>query len=180
MSNACRNPLCATRGAFLLFTGAALGFLLLLAAKRCDRTPPLAPPPTPSPGEGPYEVSEPSPLAGLSLQDGRLWQAICHVESGGRVLAYNEVEDAAGIAQIRPCVVEDCNRILGAPVFGLADRYDPRASEFMFQVYTGHYAGAGAGREARARVWNGGPLGGENPRTLDYWRKVQAALQEAP
>jgi len=63
------------------------------------------------------------------------WQAICWVESRNDPNAYNAAEDAAGIAQIRPCYLQDVNDYLGAAVFGLADRYDPEDSRAMFETY---------------------------------------------
>lgn len=100
------------------------------------------------------------------------WQAICQVESGGDPNAYNEAEDAAGIAQIRPCYLRDVNEYLGAAVFGLSDRYDPAASRAMFEAYMDRYCRDG-GPEQWARAHNGGPRGPRKAATLDYWRKVR-------
>lgn len=100
------------------------------------------------------------------------WRAICWVESGGDPNAYNEAEDAAGVAQIRPCYLRDVNEHLGVAVFGLADRYDPEASRYMFWVYMDRYCRDG-GPEQWARCHNGGPRGHRKAATLGYWRKVR-------
>lgn len=100
------------------------------------------------------------------------WRAICWVESRNDPRAYNPAEDAAGIAQIRPCYVRDVNEYLGAPVFGLADRYDPEASRAMFETYMERYCRDG-GPEQWARCHNGGPRGPRKAGTLEYWRKVK-------
>jgi len=100
------------------------------------------------------------------------WQAICWVESRNDPNAYNAAEDAAGIAQIRPCYLQDVNEYLGAAVFGLADRYDPEASRAMFETYMERYCRDG-GPEQWARCHNGGPRGPRKAGTLEYWRKVK-------
>jgi hypothetical protein len=56
---------------------------------------------------------------GTELMDAT-WQAICWVESRNDPNAYNAAEDAAGVAQIRPCYLRDANEHVGAPVFGLS------------------------------------------------------------
>jgi len=100
------------------------------------------------------------------------WQAICWVESRNDPNAYNAAEDAAGIAQIRPCYLQDVNEYLGAAVFGLADRYDPEASRAMFDTYMERYCRDG-GPEQWARCHNGGPRGPQKASTRDYWQRVR-------
>jgi len=104
-----------------------------------------------------------------------LFLAICAVESGNNPNAVNLKENAVGVAQIRPIMVRDVNRICGAPVFGLKDRYDPEASYEMFKIYIKHY-GAKTPREVSMQ-WNGGPKGYEKKSTLGYWRKVQRRMK---
>ena len=106
-----------------------------------------------------------------------LWQAICMVESGGDHRAYNQRENAAGIGQIRPILVRDCNRICGYERFTLEDRWKPRRSREMFETFVSHYSRTGTDEEA-ARLWNGGPRGPHKGATLTYWRKVQAAMKK--
>lgn len=105
--------------------------------------------------------------------------AIAIVESGCNTSALNVEEDAVGYLQIRPCVVEDVNRILGNERFSLDDRYDKQASIEMFKIYTlfyyNHYKSKikMSEHEARARIWNGGPKGWQKSATKKYWRKVR-------
>ena len=100
------------------------------------------------------------------------WQAICWVESRNNPHAYHAVEEAAGIAQIRPGYLQDVNEYLGATVFALEDRYDPQASRAMFEAYMERYCPDG-GPEQWARCHNGGPCGPRKASTLNYWRKVR-------
>jgi len=100
------------------------------------------------------------------------WQAICWVESRNDPNAHNAAEDAVGVAQIRPGYLRDANEHMGAPVFGLSDRYDPEASRAMFEAYMARYCSRG-GPEQWARTHNGGPTGARKESTLVYWRKVR-------
>jgi hypothetical protein len=108
-----------------------------------------------------------------------LWEAVCHVESGGNPRAVGDrgadgVYRAAGIAQIWAITVKDINRFAGTK-FTLKDRFDPVKSKQMFTLYTEHYA-KGRSIEFKARVWNGGPQGAYKGATLAYWRKIQSKL----
>ena len=112
-----------------------------------------------------------------------LFAAVSDVESGGNWRAFKRDEDAAGIVQIRPCLVADCNRIVGHRRWRLQDRWDRRQSEEMFKTDLSHYGRAyrrETGREATAetyaRMWQGGPAGWRKASTLKYWSKVRARL----
>jgi hypothetical protein len=106
----------------------------------------------------------------------RLWDAICEVESGGRADAVNVSERAVGIAQIRPIMVADVNRILGEDRYQHPDSaLSPTESREMFEIYVAHYFPAGDA-EAMARGWNGGPKGATKNATRTYWSKVQELL----
>ena len=111
---------------------------------------------------------------------GALWQSVCAVESGGNPMAYNAQEQAAGIAQIRPICLRDCNRIVGYTRWTLADRYNPIKARAMFETYTGHYMRHYklTGGESAARIWNGGPEGWRKQGTLAYWRRVERFILE--
>jgi hypothetical protein len=117
-------------------------------------------------------VNPTHPSSTIDNQLAHLWRAICLVESGGDPHAVNRIENAVGIVQIRPCVVADCNRIVGKARWSLADRTDPIASYEMFRTYLRFYAPAGS-VERWARIWNGGPSGDKKASTLGYWGKVQ-------
>ena len=114
-----------------------------------------------------------------------LWPIVCQVESGGDPNAYNAAEEAAGIAQIRPIMVEDVNRIAGCPVFSLENRFESKAAREMFRIYMEHYGAAytrETGKEPTlevfARLWPGGPNGWKQDCTDDYWKKIKAAQQQ--
>ena len=109
--------------------------------------------------------------------DDALWEAICTVESGNDQFAYNPKEKAAGIAQIRPCVVDDLNRIAKSEKWTLLDRWNIEKSRKMFNEYTGHYAKTGNDEE-RARIWNGGPRGAHKHATKEYWNRVKDAMDK--
>jgi len=126
--------------------------------------------------------------AAQASPSGRLWQAICTVESGGDPVAYNRKEGAAGIAQIRPVCLRDVNRIARLrgvdERFTYADRHDPLAARRMWTLYLDHYGRAYARRtdrtptpEVYARIWNGGPTGWRKRSTRGYWQRVRAAMR---
>ena len=101
--------------------------------------------------------------------------AIACVESDCNPQAYNEAEDAAGILQIRPIMVEDCNRIVGEERWKPEDRYDIIQSYEMAIIYLNNYC-FGMSLEEMARCWNGGPSGYKKNATLAYWHKVEKEL----
>lgn len=111
--------------------------------------------------------------------DEQLWQAICQVESGGRVGAVGDGGRALGVAQIWDVVVYDCNRILGRTEFSLADRLSPERSKQMFFIYTRFYCGNNYTPERAARIWNGGPCGFKKQSTIKYWLKVKSILEKS-
>jgi len=103
-----------------------------------------------------------------------LWEAVCHVESGGNALAIGDKGRAAGIAQIWGRTVQDINRFAGTK-YTLNDRFDPVKSKEMFNLYVEHYA-KGRSVEFKARIWNGGPQGAQKVATLSYWNKIKKHL----
>ena len=121
-----------------------------------------------------------------------LWPLVCHVESGNNPQAYNEAEKAAGIAQIRPCVVRDVNDIVREEgtgnwriYYSLPDAYNPHKSREMFTIYLSqwgrHYIlvqDKPATLEILARIWNGGPDGWRKETTLPYWGKIKQAADD--
>ena len=110
------------------------------------------------------------------LIEDTLIEAIMQVESGGDTLAYNCKEDAVGCLQIRPIMVREVNRLLGKDSFTLSDRWSKVKSIQMFNILRSHLKGASD--EQIARVWNGGYNGKNNPKTLQYWKKVKQYTQK--
>ena len=109
----------------------------------------------------------------------RLYSAIATVESENNPNAFNPKENAAGLLQIRPICVVDCNRISKSERWSLSDRYSPAASFKMFKLYVTYYQEHYdlSGPESAARIWNGGPRGWEKESTLPYWKKVKKELE---
>lgn len=65
-------------------------------------------------------------------------RALIWVESKGDSKAIGKLDDI-GVLQIRPIIVEDCNRILGYERFTLTDRLDSLKSVEMFNIIQDHY-----------------------------------------
>ena len=122
-----------------------------------------------APASAPTYAEEPAPL---DLD--RLYHALVEVESGGDPMAWNPGENAAGVLQIRPIMVEDLNRIAGYRRWRIDSRWNPEYSRAMLGEYLGHY-GAASYEEA-ARKWNGGPDGHTEEATVPYWEKVRKLL----
>jgi len=103
------------------------------------------------------------------------WQAICQQESSNRPDAVNESEQAWGIAQIRPIMVADVNRILGRQIYSHDDAFSPSKARQMFEIYQNHYYPQG-NPEIWSRAWAGGPKGPYNSCTLNYWKDIEKIL----
>jgi len=90
------------------------------------------------------------------------------VETLGNTAAYNALENAVGIFQIRQVRVDDYNLRTGSN-YRLVDMYDYAVSEKIFLYFaslTGPY-----NFEKIARSWNG-----SGPMTDLYWKRIQAYL----
>jgi hypothetical protein len=93
-----------------------------------------------------------------------LWRAVCLVESGNDSLAYNPIEQAYGIAQIRQIRLNDYAKRTGI-VYTLEQCYDKEISKSIFMYYCqGDY-------EDVAKSWNGSGV-----KTIKYWDKVVLKL----
>ena len=107
-------------------------------------------------------------LAAVAQAD--VFTAICRVESGGNRLAFNR--GAAGVAQIRPCVVRDLDR--HGYQYTLADRWSVAKSREIFAAYMRLYK-AHTDSE-RARCWRSG-RGQMNSNTARaYWVRVRKGM----
>ncbi len=95
-----------------------------------------------------------------------IWNAIVQVESSGDPLAYNPVENAVGIVQIRKIRLDDYVKRTGK-VYTHEDCYDKEISKTIFL----HYATQFHPSQSReiARDWN-------KSRTNRYWDKVKKHL----
>lgn len=108
-----------------------------------------------------------------------LVDAVMYVESRNNPNAWNKREDACGVLQIRPIMINDVNRILSKKntpkVYTLNDRWNKTKSIEIFYIIQEYYSPNGT-PERIARVWNGGPNGYKKPQTLAYWHKVKKQL----
>lgn len=96
-------------------------------------------------------------------------QALIWVESKGDSKAVGKLDDI-GVLQIRPIIVEDCNRILGYERFTLTDRLDSLKSVEMFNIIQDHYNPQHDYHWA-LKLWNSGA-------PLSYHRKVMDKFNE--
>jgi hypothetical protein len=116
---------------------------------------------------------------GIQRKTEFLISAMIHVESRNDDSAYCARENAVGCLQIRPCMLNDVNRILqkqGKDLqYTLEDRWDRIKSKEMFHVYCNYYNLTTL--ETMARAWNGGPRGASKNATVGYWRKVRDQLE---
>ena len=110
-----------------------------------------------------------------------LIEAMVWVESKGDPKAFAKREDAAGVLQIRPIMVNEVNRILNIKkddrFYTLDDRWNETKSIEMFYVFVDYYH-KDSSYEEIARCWNGGPKGLQKKQTKRYWKKVQNTLNK--
>lgn len=109
-----------------------------------------------------------------------LFRAICKVESNNNPKAIGDRHlrgrEAVGIAQIRPILVYETNRLIGYNKFILIDRYSISKSKEIFEIYLSKW-GKEKTIEQKARIWNGGPKGDKKKATLKYWQKIQKGIE---
>jgi hypothetical protein len=107
------------------------------------------------------------------LKDQRLLNAIIQVESGGNPLRVNFGEQAMGLLQIRPVMLNEVNRILKLQgiikSFTLTDALDSTKSIQMYWIVMNFYNPAND-LKTGAIVWNG------KSKHNHYWQKVKAIL----
>lgn len=110
-----------------------------------------------------------------------LINALIAVESHGDTNATGKAGEV-GILQIKPCVVEDVNRVYHTS-YRLEDREDKAASIKICELYLGYWGTRYEERthnvataEVLARIWNGGPNGWKKESTRAYWEKVEKEM----
>ena len=100
--------------------------------------------------------------------------AIIQVESKGNPKAHNKNGDCAGILQITPGLVKQCNTWLKAKKskkrYTLTDRYNVQKSKEMCVMVQSYYNKSNDVEKA-IRIWNGGP-GYTIKGTNGYFNKV--------
>jgi hypothetical protein len=96
-----------------------------------------------------------------------IW-AIGFVETMNDTLAFNPIEQAAGIFQIRPIRLEDYNHRTGSS-YKMKDLFDYRISEKIFLYYADQVGPYNP--EQIARRWNG-----SGHMTTYYWNRIKELL----
>lgn len=94
--------------------------------------------------------------------------ATAMVETLGNPLAYNELENAVGIFQIRQVRVDEYNRRTGSK-YTLPDMFNYSVSEEVFLYFASRRGPYDFERIAKS--WNG-----SGPKTEKYWRRIKAYL----
>ena len=101
--------------------------------------------------------------------------AIIQVESKGNAKAHNPIGDCAGILQITPCLVSECNKILkekkSTKRYTKDDRYNVTKSKEMFVLMQEKY-NPGHNVEKAIRCWNSGFCKDWKNRSTGYYKKV--------
>ena len=97
-----------------------------------------------------------------------LMYATAMVETMGNPLAYNKLENAVGIFQIRQVRIDEYNRRTGSNI-ALSEMYDTQLSEKVFLYFASHYGPYKL--EKIAKSWNG-----SGPMTELYWKRIKEYL----
>lgn len=111
---------------------------------------------------------------GESYDWSKVIDAIAMVESKGNPKAFNSNGNCAGLLQITPRLVKQCNIWFKAKKskkrYTLADRYNVQKSKEMFVMVQSYYNKTNDVEKA-IRIWNGGP-GYTIKGTNGYLKKV--------
>jgi hypothetical protein len=94
--------------------------------------------------------------------------ATAMVETMGNPLAYNQLENAVGIFQIRQVRVDEYNRLTGSK-YVLNDMFERSVSEKVFLYFASQVGPYNL--EKIAKGWNG-----SGPRTELYWKRIKRYL----
>ena len=105
--------------------------------------------------------------------------AIIKVESRGNEKAHNPNGDCAGILQITPILVKECNQILAKRKsnkrYTKGDRYNAEKSKEMFILLQEHF-NPEHNIEKAIKCWNCGfyhkTKNGWKNKSIGYWKKV--------
>lgn len=107
------------------------------------------------------------------MKDQTLLHAIIQVESGGNPHQINWKENAIGLLQIRPVMIEEVNRISlltgRAERFQLEDAFDSLKSIQIYWIVQEYWNPTNDLRKGTL-VWNG------RGKTNTYWKKIQKHL----
>jgi hypothetical protein len=108
--------------------------------------------------------------------------ALIEVESNGNDQAIGDNGKAFGPLQIWDICVQDVNRIYNVG-YEHEQMFNRGHAIDVCVLYLLHWGakyklktGKQPSYEVLARIWNGGPMGYKNPKTIGYWNKVNKAL----
>jgi hypothetical protein len=117
-----------------------------------------------SPDMGGFIIFDPPPVEPYK----QLIFAIGFVETMNNTLAFNPIEQATGIFQIRPIRLEDYNRRTGNN-YKMKDLFDYKISEKIFLYFADQIGPYDL--EQIARKWNG-----SGNMTTYYWNRIKEYL----
>ena len=105
----------------------------------------------------------------------RVINAIIQVESKGNPKAFNPSGNCAGVLQITPVCVKECNQILqkqkSKKRYTLQDRFNAEKSKEIFIIIQ-EYHNPEHNIEKAIRCWNSGFYGNWKNRSGGYYKKV--------
>lgn len=106
----------------------------------------------------------------------RVMNAIIAVESKGDLKAHNPVGDCAGILQITPILVKECNNLLkekkSTKRYTLGDRYNAKKSKEMFIFLQEHF-NPELNVEKAIKQWNCGFYTKDwKHKSIGYYKKI--------
>lgn len=97
----------------------------------------------------------------------KIWEAVCQIESGNNPFAYNPIESASGIAQIRDMRLIEYNARFKKCV-SQNSLFDPETSKSIFMSGIGKYNPSDI--KAIAVYWNG------KSTTNKYYQRLKRAI----
>lgn len=100
-----------------------------------------------------------------------LWKSVVKVESNNGLYLFNELENAVGVAQIRPIMIKEVNNLLGYDKYSHEQAWDSLTSFNIFKDFQQHF-NPEFDLERGSRLWNGGRSGMEKESTLIYYAKI--------
>jgi soluble lytic murein transglycosylase-like protein len=104
-----------------------------------------------------------------------LLSALIQIESHGNDLARGK-HGELGALQIKPIMVRDVNRLMGAH-YAHAQVTNRATATFIANAYLSHY-GRNLSDESLARIWQGGPKAIKRSSSRAYGRRVMRELEK--
>ena len=104
------------------------------------------------------------------------------VESSGRNNAIGDDGKAIGCLQIHIACWQDAKEMDSSLQGNYSNCFSREYSIKVMRAYLNRYCPDAIRKndfETMARTWNGGANGRNNPRTLDYWRRVKLSLKNS-